>query len=134
METLYQEFKDIAEFRLIYIKEAHALSDIGTPVDYAREKEIHQATDLNQRCATAKRLIDDNQLTLPTLVDNMNNEADAAYDAHPDRVFLIRTDGRVGVSGAPGAEGFKPGLEQVEKWLTQFREDCAEPPLNLAGE
>ena len=39
MEEMYQEFKDIAEFRLVYIREAHA-ADSNWSVPYAKEKGI----------------------------------------------------------------------------------------------
>jgi len=128
MERLYQEYRDIAEFRLVYINEAHA-ADSSWPVQYAKEKGINDHEDIDDRCTTAKLLMDEKALTIPCLVDSMANKVNKAYSAWPDRVFLIRTDGRLAVAAARGPFGYKPAIDEVEAWLKSFRADAAEPPL-----
>jgi len=128
MERLYKEYRDVAEFRLVYINEAHA-ADSSWPVQYAKEKGINDAENLVDRCTTAKMLMDEKALTIPCLVDSMENKVNKAYSAWPDRIFLIRTDGRLAVAAARGPFGYKPALVEVENWLKTFRADGAEPPL-----
>lgn len=128
MERIYREYRDIAEFRLVYINEAHA-ADSSWPVQYAKEKGINDHENIEDRCSTAKRLMDEKALTIPCLVDGMENKVNRAYSAWPDRAFLIRTDGRLGVAGAQGPRGYKPAIEAIEKWLKAFRAEGAEPPL-----
>lgn len=128
MERIYREYRDIAEFRLVYINEAHA-ADSSWPVQYAREKGINDHEDIEDRCTTAKLLMDEKALTIPCLVDGMENKVNRAYSAWPDRAFLIRTDGRLAVAGAQGPRGYKPAIDEIEKWLKAFRETGGEPPL-----
>ena len=45
---------------------------------------------------------------LPTLIDDMSDGTCAAYDAAPDRLYLVGTDGRVAYRGGPGPFGFSP--------------------------
>ena len=97
MEKLYQDYKNVAEFFIVYIREAHA-SDSSWPVPYAKEFGIKKHTSFGERCAVAQKLTKDKKLTIPCLIDNMDNVADAAYHAWPDRVFLIRTDGMLAVA------------------------------------
>ncbi len=130
MEKMYQEYKDIVEFRMVYIREAHA-ADGDRPAGIAREKEINQQTTYEGRCTTAKMLLDDESLTIPCLIDSMDNKTNTAYSAQPDRVFLVRKDGRLAVAADRGPRGFAPAVEDVNKWLTEFRKTSKEPALPI---
>jgi len=127
MEQLYQDYKDVAEFYIVYISEAHA-SDGSWPVAYAKEMEIKEHTSFGERCTVADRLVKDKKLTIPCLVDKMDNTAADAYQGWPDRVYLVRTDGRLGVAAARGPWGFKPGLDAARKWLAEYRKTGDDPP------
>lgn len=129
LEKMYQAYKDIAEFRIVYIKEAHA-ADSSWPMQVAIEKGINEHKTLEDRCATAEMLLKDKQLTIPCVIDGMDNAANAAYHAWPDRIFVVRTDGRLSVAAGQGPFGFKPGVKAAEKWLAEFRESAAEPALD----
>lgn len=127
MEAMYQEFRDIAEFRMVYIREAHA-ADSQRPVPYAKEKGIVQQTDYGDRCVTAQMLMDEKQLTIPCLIDGMDNATNQAYQAQPDRVFLVQVDGKLAVAAERGPFGFKPGLEQTRAWLEDYRRSLDKAP------
>jgi type I thyroxine 5'-deiodinase len=136
MERLYQTYRDLAEFRLVYIREAHA-ADSKWSVDYAHEKKIFEHTTFAERCSSAKALIDDKSLTIPCIVDDMENTANLAYSGWPDRIFVVRTDGTLAVAADEGPFGFVPALEETEAWLQRFRVDGSEEPRvaeDAAGE
>jgi hypothetical protein len=61
------------------------------------------------------------ELSIPTLIDDMQNSTDLRYYALPDRLYLIGCDGRVAYRGAPGPWGFVAAeLEQaIESHLAQ---------------
>jgi hypothetical protein len=128
MQEMVDEYKDLVEFRLIYIREAHA-ADGDWPVGYAEKFNITNHKDYGERCAVATRLLDEKSLDIPTVIDGMDNKVNEAYSAQPDRIFLVRSDGRLGVAGAPGPMGFGPALEQVADWLAELRSSGAEPSL-----
>ena len=46
------------------------------------------------------------ELSIPTLIDDMENSTDQKYYALPDRLYLIGRDGRIAYRGAPGPWGF----------------------------
>ena len=104
MEQMYRENRDIAEFFLVYISEAHAEDD-KWPVPYAKELGIKEHKTYVQRCSVANRLTADKKMTIPCLVDNIENEVANIYKAWPDRVFVIRKDGRLGVAARRGVRG-----------------------------
>jgi hypothetical protein len=50
----------------------------------------------------------DLKLTIPCLVDDMDNTAQKAYAGWPDRLYVIDAQGKVAFRGEPGPRGFKP--------------------------
>jgi hypothetical protein len=88
---------------VLYIREAHAADSPrpkpGAPKEPRSEKE---------RCAVASGCVKDMGLTIPFLIDDMENTTEAAYAAWPDRLYVIGADGRVAYKGGLGPKGFKP--------------------------
>lgn len=128
MEQMYQDYKDVVEFRLVYIKEAHA-ADSRRAVGYAKDLGITEHDDHAERCEAADMLFKDKALTVPFLVDDMNDTVNKAYSAQPDRIFLVRKDGRLAVAAARGPFGFAPALTEVANWLKAYRAEGREPEL-----
>jgi len=128
MERMYNQYKEIADFRMIYIREAHA-ADGPRPSGVGKTLGINEHKNYEDRCQTAEMLINDRSLTMPMLIDDMNNSTNLAYQAHPDRVFLVRTDGRLAVAAERGPWGFEPGLEAAEQWLSEFKKTGEQPEL-----
>lgn len=56
-------------------------------------------------------------MTMPCVVDAMDNRVDVAYAAWPERMVVIDTDGKIAYVGDRGPWGFKP--DQVRRWLRQ---------------
>jgi hypothetical protein len=133
MQSMYDTYGDIAEFRIVYINEAHA-SDSSWPVDYAEEKAITEHDDYGERCSTADMLLADKSITIPMVIDGMDNVVNEAYSAWPDRAFIVRTDGKLGVAAARGPWGFVPALEDAKAWLVEFKETGAEPAIQIVEE
>ncbi len=131
MEEMYQTYKDVAEFRLIYIREAHA-ADGRRPVKYAIEKGINEHTSHADRCKTAEILLKEKTLNIPMLIDELDNKVGEAYSAWPDRVFLVRKDGTLAVAADRGPWGFKPGLDAAEEFLAKFKKTGKEPDTPAA--
>lgn len=129
MEKMYQDYKDVAEFRLVYIKEAHAL-DSSWPVGYAKEMGIKQHKTYGERCSVANKLLSDKNLHIPTLADDMDDTANKAYKGWPDRLFVIRKDGKLAVAAKRGPWGYKPAIDATKAWLASYKETGKEPPIS----
>jgi hypothetical protein len=128
MEAMYQKYGEVAEFRIIYIKEAHA-ADSSWPVPYAVRKGLNQPTTYKERCTIATMLAEDTHLTIPMLVDEIDDNVNELYQALPNRVFLVRKDGTLAVAAARGPWGFPPALEEAEAWLAAYAASGEEPAL-----
>lgn len=120
MERLYQTHKDIATFRIVYINEAHA-ADGDRPVPYAEELGLYEHVNYEDRCTSAEQMLIDEKVTIPCLIDNMDNKVNEAYSAWPDRIFVIKPDGTLAVSAKQGPWGFKPAIKKTAGWLEQYK-------------
>ena len=129
MEKIYRTYKDITEFRIVYINEAHA-ADGDRPVPYAEELGLFEHLNLDDRCISAEKMLADEGVTIPCVVDNMDNAANKAYSAWPDRIFVIAPDGKLAVASDRGPWGFKPGLKELSDWLAAYREPRKDGEIN----
>lgn len=59
-------------------------------------------------------------LSIPTLIDDMENSTDQMYYALPDRLYLVGRNGRVAYRGAPGPWGFVAA--ELEKAIQNYLE------------
>ena len=46
------------------------------------------------------------KLSIPFVVDEVNNRVGEAYTGWPDRLYIVGTDGRIAYKGGPGPGGF----------------------------
>jgi hypothetical protein len=74
---------------------------------------VIQPTSQGERNEVAARCCKALHVTMPLLVDTIDDQMGHAYSGMPDRLYLIDRDGRVVYKSGRGPFGFKPGeLEQ----------------------
>ncbi len=117
-------YRDMAEFYVVYIKEAHA-ADGDRPVPIPGEEPIYEPKSLVERKAVAKKCVAKLNLQVPCLVDGIDNAVGSAYDALPDRIFVVDTDGKIAVRADHGPWRFKPGVDETARWLAKQFPDRA---------
>ncbi len=108
LEKLYADFGDRVQFLVVYIREAHPTD--GWQVG-ANEREgvlFEQPTTLDERVDVAHAMCEQLELSIPTVIDGIDDRAGTDYNAWPDRLYLVGTDGRIAYKGRPGPFGFKP--------------------------
>ena len=112
---MYEKYKDRVAFLFVYIREAHP-DDEWQVGDNCRDSVVFaQPTTLANRKEVAKRCSTALKLTMPCLVDEMDNRVDEAYAAWPERLFVVDADGRIAYAGGQGPFGFEP--KHIRKWL-----------------
>ncbi len=83
-------------------------SNARAGIKVLQPKTTDERTRLAGLCASAL------EMTMPLLVDSIENEVGEAYAAFPDRLYLIGRDGRVAYKGGRGPFGYHPReLEQA---------------------
>ena len=93
---------------MVYIREAHAV-DSFLPKGGGVDPLIEDPTTLLERSEVARVCMSELALEgIPALVDTLDDEANQAYDAWPDRLALVGRDGRLAYYGDRGPVGFRP--------------------------
>lgn len=116
---MYQKYRDRVQFYMVYIREAHPTD--GWQVGSNRQQGIliKQPTTLLQRTQVADEMCRKLDLSIPAVIDSMDDVANKAYSGWPDRLYLVSAAGRIAYMGGPGPRGFRPAeLQQaIEKEL-----------------
>jgi hypothetical protein len=107
LEELQRRYGAEVAFFVVYIKEAHP--EDGWVLDRNRRADVRvtDPTTAEERVGTAQTCALRMRMTLPVLIDGIDNAVASAYGGWPDRLYLIGRDGRVAHQGAPGPFGFK---------------------------
>ena len=99
-ENWYQEYKDRANFLMVYIEEAH-------PGGVKDGIEIHTATSMDEKEQLAELCTISGNLSLPTVLDKLDNAVEIAYAAWPDRIYVVDADGIIRDKTKPGPSGWE---------------------------
>jgi hypothetical protein len=101
----------LVAFFVVSVQEAHPTD--GWQVERNVAEGVlfpqHRSSTEREAVATTCRLA--LHLSIPVLVEEMNNAIDAAYGAAPERLYLIGVDGRVAYHG-----GARPHFFDLEAW------------------
>jgi hypothetical protein len=111
----------------VYVREAHPTdewqmkSNVKDDVCYAQPKT------LEQRVVIANDFIKRFNYPLPFGIDDINNAADHAYAAWPERIYIVGEDGHIVYHGGMGPFDYHPA--EARSWLAKrFGEVKHDPP------
>lgn len=114
---MYQEYGDRAGFLFVYIREAHPADEWQMDANVKDGVVINQPRTQVERAAAASDACSALKLTMPAVVDTLDDNVDNLYAGWPERLFVVDADGKIAYAGSRGPWGFKP--EEVEAWLTR---------------
>ena len=111
---MHAKYGEQVDFRLVYVREAHPVEG-GMPPWEADQPVVEDPVTFSERVALARRCTKELGLeAIPLLVDGMDDALCLAYEAWPDRLYLIGRDGKVAWKCGRGPFGFDPdGFEQA---------------------
>ena len=118
MEEIYQQYREKADIYILYIREAHPTD--GWQLDSNRQGNVEfaQPQSLDERQEVASACTLGLKFSIPTLLDNMDNAADIAYNGWPERLYVLSTEGKVAYQGGKGPYGFD--IEELDKFLQEY--------------
>ena len=108
MEQLYRLVRDRASVVFVYIAEAHALDEWQMQPNLDEDVLLRQHVTLDERFAAARAGVERLGLTMPVLVDGMDDAVSEAFAAWPERLYVADTGGRLAFVGGPGPFEFDP--------------------------
>lgn len=126
MEDLRRKYGEQVEFLAIYVREAHPVDgwrmdsndDAGIAFSQPKDKESRESA----AHACSGRL----EITMPLLVDEMDDRVGHAYSGMPDRLYIVDREGKVAFKSGRGPFGFRPG--EMEQSLVMLLLEQTEPP------
>jgi hypothetical protein len=110
---MYKRYGDRVAFLGVYVREAHPSDGWLIESNSRIGIEVKQPTSQSERFDVAEKCCTRLEMTIPLLVDELDDRVGRSYSGMPDRLYLIDCDGRVAYKGGRGPYGFKPAeLEQ----------------------
>ena len=111
MEEIYSQYRDRVEFFVIYVQEAHPTDGWQTDSNVAEGVLFRQHQSYEEREGVAQACSLDLHMSIPVLVEEMNNGTDEAYGAAPERLYVVGADGKVAYKGGAG-----PHFFDLDEW------------------
>lgn len=108
MEAVYRRYREQASFAFVYIAEAHAVDGWQLQSNVDEGVLLRQHATLADRFAAARAGVARLRLSLPVLVDGMDDAASEAFGAWPERIYVAGRAGLVAYAGGPGPWEFDP--------------------------
>ena len=106
INQLFARYRGRLDFRLVYIREAHAEDQWRSTINEREGIALAPARDLSEKQAHANLCLRKLNFPFPAIVDGMDTRAEAGYDAWPSRVYLVGRDGRVAFNSRLGELDF----------------------------
>jgi hypothetical protein len=108
LNEIANQFNETVKFLCVYIQEAHP-SDGWQVEANLEEGVIHTSpTNIAEREALAEVCMLKLALDMPMVVDDMQDTIDSAYNALPERLYLLDAGGKVVFKTVAGSHGFDP--------------------------
>jgi hypothetical protein len=98
---------------VVYIREAH-------PNEARNKFNIPQPKAMQERQKVARDFVAALKLSVPLLVDTMDDHVGKAYSGWPDRLYVIDGDGKVALKGDAGPAGFSPAVKAAPSVLDRL--------------
>jgi iodothyronine deiodinase-like protein len=111
------------------VREAHPTDEWMMKSNFKDDVCYKQPKNLEQRVIIANDFIKRYKFPVPFGIDDMNNEAEGAYSAWPERLYIIDENGHIAYKGGNGP--FKYDPKEVRGWLSarygEVKHEDAEP-------
>jgi hypothetical protein len=105
---MYRQLRPRASLFFVYIAEAHATDGWQLQANVDDDVLLANHTTLEDRLAAAREGVARLGLTMPVLVDDMDDAVSDAFAAWPERIYVVGADARVAFAGGPGPFEFDP--------------------------
>ncbi len=115
MERLYREYKAKTDFYFVYVREAHPTDGRQVQANVREKILVKSPTSIEERALIASNCVYTLGLTMPCLVDTIDNATQKAYQGWPARACIIGTNGVLEYISQPGPRGVEP--EQIRDAL-----------------
>jgi len=92
----------------VYIAEAHAEDEWQMDSNQEEKLVFNQPRAFGERQELARILVERLRYRMPVAIDSMDNRADKAFAAWPERIYILGPGGKVLYKGGMGPFEFDP--------------------------
>ena len=131
VEELHRRYGDLVRFLAVYVREAHPTDGLRSATNDRAGIIIKQPTLKTDRELAARACSARLDVTIPMVVDEMDDRVGHAFSGMPNRLYLVDMDGKVAYKSGRGPFGFKSG-ELEQQILILLMEKGIEPPQQEA--
>ncbi len=111
---MHARYKSRATFLTVYVREAHPTDGWRSPSNDEAGVAVAQPRTAEERTRVAYDCRATLKMTMPLLIDTMDDRVGHAYSGMPDRLYILDRHGKVAYQGGRGPFGFKPAeMEQA---------------------
>lgn len=110
---MYRRYRERASTAFVYIAEAHATDGWQMESNVEEDVLVANHVTIDDRLAAARAGVERLGLTMPVLVDRMDDAVSNAFAAWPERIYVVDANGRIAHAGGPGPFEFDPDAAAV---------------------
>jgi hypothetical protein len=110
---MYQQYKSQADFYVVYIREAHPIDGWRVAKNDRDGIHLSLAKTESDRVEAAQLCGSELHLSIPMVLDRMDDYVEKRYGGWPDRLYIVGRDGKVAYKGDKGPHGFKPDQMEI---------------------
>lgn len=116
-EKLYARYGERVHFYLIYTREAHPTD--GRAIA-GNAFEVKSPRSLEERLQVARDFVKEAEITMPVLVDGIDDATEKAYATWPNRLFILDATGKIVDKGTAGPGGTSLSARRAEEVLDKL--------------
>src|SRR5438270_11502605 len=110
---MYDKYKGQVQFLFVYVREADPTDGWAIKSNELAGISVKQPTKFDERIDVAEQCCKALKMTMPLVVDTMDDTVGHAYSGMPDRLYVLDSQARVVYKGGRGPVGFSAGgIEQ----------------------
>lgn len=118
-------------FLVVYVREAHPEEGWILSENRRSGIAVHEPTTDAERLLVASQCAANLEMTLPAVIDGIDNAVASAYGGWPDRLYLVDTEMCVAYQGGVGPFGFKP--DELERAIERNLNSAASRLASRVG-
>jgi type II thyroxine 5'-deiodinase len=111
---MFEKYKARAAFLFVYIEEAHPADGWQMKVNETEGVIIKRPKKWKDRQRAARQCCRKLNLSIPCVVDTIDDSVDDLYAGWPERIFVVDRTGTIAYAGKRGPFGFKPEAAETE--------------------
>jgi thiol-disulfide isomerase/thioredoxin len=117
VEQLYEQYQDRVQFVLVYVREAHPTDGWAQPNN---PFQIRSPRSIDERRKVARDFAAKLKLSVPIVVDSIDDATEAAYSVWPNRMVIVDAAGKIADAGVAGPQGTSTSARKAPSILDRL--------------